>query len=92
MVTFNEPMGLPQGSVRAIITILLILAVIGMSFTGGFINEIISTMAVASFGHYFGARATETNAATRAESEVLVNPQNGEAPEELSVISGKDLQ
>lgn len=88
MFNFNEPLGLPQGSVRAIITLLLILAVIFMAFTG-VVSEFIISLAAAAFGYYFGTRGTETAAVPRTESEVLVQPQAATPEEEFAIVSGK---
>lgn len=89
MALYNEPLGLPQGSVRAILTILLILAVIGMSFTG-YTNEFIVSLSSVAAGYYFASRTAETTSTPRGESEVLVEPVVGKSEEEFSIVSGKD--
>ena len=88
---FNEPLGLPQGSVRAIITIILILAVIGMSFVGS-TSEFLISLTSAAFGYYFGTRASETTQIPRTETEVIEPMLGGSEEEPQVVVSGDQLQ
>jgi hypothetical protein len=87
MAMYNEPLGLPQGSVRAILTIILLLAVVGMAFST-YTNEFIVSLASVAVGYYFASRGAETTTTPRSESEVLVEPQVGKPEEEFTIVSG----
>jgi hypothetical protein len=70
MIKFNEPLGQPQGTVRAIIAMTVIGAALANHFIGSG-DPFMDTLAGAAFGFYFGGRATETQEQPRAQSEVL---------------------
>lgn len=88
-MNFNEPLGLPQGTVRAIITIVLIVALIALVFMGK-TSSYLEVLASAAFGYYFAQRAAETSGTPKAESDVPVTFAQPEE-EEMTVVSGKDL-
>lgn len=85
----NEPLGLPQGSVRAIIALILVTALIlGIMFR----MEVEPLTGIASMivGYYFGARKLENINNPREDSEVLASPSDYEPEEddEMEIISG----
>jgi hypothetical protein len=89
MLNFNEPLGLPQGSIRAIITMVLIGALIALVFLGKS-SSYLEVLASAAFGYYFGTRGKETLDTPRSESEVPLT-FSADEEEEVTVVSGKDL-
>lgn len=89
MAVYNEPMGFPQGSVRAIITFVLILALVVLVFMGK-TSSYLEVLASAAFGYYFATRSSETSSTPRSESEVLVTPEVGKPEEEFQIVSGRD--
>lgn len=89
MTNYNEPLGLPQGTVRAIITMVLILALIALVFLGK-TSSYLEVLASAAFGYYFGTRGKETLDNPRSESEVPLT-FSPEEDEEVVVVSGKDM-
>lgn len=88
-MNFNEPMGLPQGTVRAAITMILIIALVVLVFMGK-TSSYLEVLASAAFGYYFSQRAAETSGTPKAESDVPVTFAQPEE-EEVTVVSGKDL-
>lgn len=53
----EEPLGLPKGSVRAIIAVGVTVAVVAASFTNQSASEILSPIATLILGYYFGSRS-----------------------------------
>lgn len=53
------PLHLPPGSVRAIVTLALVLAVIAIAVIGRQVPESLSTLAVMATAYYFKARGDE---------------------------------
>lgn len=67
-MAYNEPLGLPQGSVRAILTIMLILGAIVLHAIGR--PEVtIDSLAFGAVGLYFGSRKVEVQTQTRQLSD-----------------------
>lgn len=89
MLNFNEPLGMPQGTVRAIVTLILILALVALVFMGK-TSSYLEVLASAAFGYYFAQRAAETSGTPKGESDVPVTFAQPEE-EEVTVVSGKDL-
>lgn len=54
------PLGLPRGSVRAIVLLLLMAAIVAAMFLDVEIPETVETLATIVAGYYFGARVAET--------------------------------
>jgi hypothetical protein len=90
MTSYNEPMGVPQGTIRAVITMVLIAALIVLIFLGKE-SSYIEVLASAAFGYYFGTRSKETNEVPRVEPEAPVS-FSAEDESEVTIVSGKDLQ
>ena len=90
MTSYNEPLGLPQGTIRAVITLILIVALIALVFLGK-TSPYLEVLASAAFGYYFGSRSKETNSIPRTESEVPLT-FSAEPEEEVEVVSGKNLE
>lgn len=78
---FDAPLGIPQGSVRAVIALSVIGAAIVSLFIG--VNEeaktFIFTLAGTAFGHYFGARQSETQGSAPTGEPL---PASGLIPDE----------
>ena len=54
----TQPLGLPPGSVRAILALTLVLAVVASFFLRGSVPETLSTMAGMVIGFYFNKSTT----------------------------------
>lgn len=57
----NEPLGLPKGSVRALVTLTLIAAAVYGMLTGIDVPEWYYAAVALIVGHYFGSRSTNGN-------------------------------
>lgn len=71
MVKFDAPLGIPQGSVRAILALVVIGGAVISLFVGSMSESdqtFIFGMAGVAFGYYFGAR----------QSETIITPSTGE--------------
>lgn len=85
---FNEPLGQPQGTVRAVIALIVIgsaIAAYMIPAVSESARTFLGGMAGVAFGYYFGARGAETQEQPRSESEVLVPSApliNDEEPDE----------
>jgi hypothetical protein len=55
----EQPLGLPQGSVRAILTLMLVGACIAAAFLNKDAFSVLSPLAGAGIGYYFSKRAKE---------------------------------
>lgn len=71
MIKFNEPLGLPQGSVRAIITLVLLVSTVIMHYIGK-ADAFIDGLTILAVGFYIGQRTGENAATPRSESELLM--------------------
>lgn len=67
---FNEPLGLPQGSVRAILTILSVVGAVVLHVIKQPSVEL-DGLALAALGSYFGYRVAKTGAPELPPSEPL---------------------
>jgi hypothetical protein len=74
---FNEPLGLPQGSIRAIITLVLLFSVLLLAILGRE-SEVFISLASTAVGYYFGTRAVEQVHQPRDESEPLTSASANE--------------
>lgn len=66
----NEPLGQPQGTVRAIIALVVILGAVA-SHLFGQDDNFLDVLAGTAFGFYFASRQQETAVLPRTETEVL---------------------
>lgn len=93
----NEPLGMPQGTVRAILALIVVLGALASVFihVDPTDKTFIFSMAGVAFGYYFGARQAETAEHPRSESEILSAPKvpkdDPEPDETVGVVSGKEL-
>lgn len=85
-MTINEPLGLPQGSVRALLTFTFVFAAIGMRFFGHQ-DDFIDATAVAAMSFYLGTRSSETNEYPRTTTAAL---PVGNTPEVVPSVSQGD--
>lgn len=58
---YDEPLGLPRGSVRAIVTILIVIGAILHSVLNNANIGVLELLAASVVSYYFGSRASETN-------------------------------
>lgn len=64
----NEPLGLPRGSVRAILAIILVGGFIAYTLINGTANDVfmaLSATVSVVIGYYFGSRSSETKGSER---------------------------
>ena len=97
MASFNEPLGLPQGTVRAVIALL----VIGTALVSLFIGDMgdadkawLFGLAGVAFGYYFGARQSETAATGRTEPLDQTPPSNLAIPDDATesrIVPGNEI-
>lgn len=59
MLNPKQPLWLPQGSVRAILALVLVIAVVGLSFAALVDPEKLVELAVMVIAFYFGAKASQ---------------------------------
>lgn len=59
-MTINEPLGLPEGTVRAIITLILVVATLLYMYLGIDMPEWYYGLVILSVGYYFGSRTANT--------------------------------
>lgn len=64
----RQPLNLPAGSVRALVTLALVLAVIVIAVIGRQVPESLSTLAVMATAYYFKARGEEPTAEIKKET------------------------
>lgn len=70
---YNEPLGLPQGSVRAILTLLSIIGAVVLHVIKQPSVEL-DGLALAALGSYFGYRTSKTGSPDVPASEPLPQP------------------
>lgn len=73
MFNFNEPLGMPQGSVRAVLTILSVVGAVVLHIIKQPSVEL-DGLALAALGSYFGYRVAKTGAPELPPSEPLPAP------------------
>ena len=75
---FNEPLGLPQGTVRALLAVIVVVAAIASIFVSVDPSDkaFIFSMAGVAFGYYFGARQSETAVTGKSEPLDQAPPKN----------------
>lgn len=54
---YDEPLGLPKGSVRAILALLLVISAVIEKYATGSVSGELNTLASAAVAFYFGNRA-----------------------------------
>lgn len=64
----RQPLNLPAGSVRAIATLALVGAVVGIAACGRNVPESVSTLAAMAVAYYFKARGEEPVAEIKKEA------------------------
>jgi hypothetical protein len=90
MLNYNEPLGLPQGSVRAIIALVLVGAAVWCAVIGN-TNNFLTEAATLVVGIYFGARASETKDTPKGEAEPQATVIDTDTePEEREIVANKD--
>jgi hypothetical protein len=86
---YDEPLGLPKGSVRAIIAILVVAGFV-LSIWFSYNSEVLASLASMVATFYFLERKVETTG--QAESGTVVESAGGAEEEEMGpVISGDKL-
>lgn len=89
---FDAPLGIPQGSVRAILTIVVMLtaAVSVFVHVDAADKAFIFTLTGTAFGHYFGARQSETaGSPSTGDPTPQVVADQPESDIETSIVPGE---
>lgn len=73
--TFQEPLGLPKGSIRAIATLGIAGCSWGLMLTGGPVPDYVQGLLLAIIGYYFGFRQKVCGAGERASDASAGTPE-----------------
>lgn len=93
MIKFNEPLGQPQGTVRAAITLILLISTIALHVMGK-PDSFIDSLTALAVGFYIGQRTGENVDTKRSDSEVLMDTSKlntgDDEPDQTGFVPGEE--